>query len=200
MKRLVGASLGVIAVLMLVQFSLTTEEPSQASGVSETVPGSPAHAMSERDAPDLSASSAGDATEVAKGAACFSTAAGSSRAVDLAGGLVEDKPVYTGETLILGEPADPEEYLEGVDSYTGPRLILGEPSDPNESDDSEGAFSDNPIQLGEYADPLAPSPPEEQSVSNPVELGEAVDPDIEFVFEADFKALNLGEASEPDDP
>lgn len=194
MKRLVGASLGVIAVLMLVQFSLRTEEPSEAISVSSTVPGDPARTTSKRNARDLNASSAGDATELAKGAA------GSSKAVDLAGGLVEDNPVYTGETLILGEPSDPEEYLDGVDSYTGPRLILGEPSDPNESDGSEGAFSDNPIQLGEYADPLAPSPPEEQSVSNPVELGEAVDPDIEFVFEADFKALNLGEASEPDDP
>jgi hypothetical protein len=148
----------------------------------------------------LSAASAGDATELATGAARFPNASGSPKAVDLAGGPVEDNPVYTGETLILGEPADPQEYLEGIDSYTGPRLILGEPSDPNESDDNGGAFSDNPIQLGDYADPLAPSASEELSVSNPIELGESVDPDIEFVFEADFKALNLGEASEPDDP
>ena len=200
MKRLLAASLGVIAVLMLVQFSLRTEERSQAIGVSSTGAAGSARATSERSAPDLSASSAADAIKVAEGAAGSSKEVGSSKERDLVEGLVEDNPVYTGETLILGEPSDPEEYLEGVDSYTGPRLILGEPSDPNESDDSEGAFSDNPIQLGEYADPLAPSPPDEQSVSNPVELGESADPDIEFVFEADFNALNLGEASEPDDP
>jgi len=194
MKLLVGASLGVIAVLMLAQFSLRTEEPSRAIGVSSTALGGPAPATSERNAPDLSASSAAGDTEVAEGSA------GSQKEVDLGERQVEDKPVYTGETLVLGEPSDPEENLEGVDSYNGPRLILGEPSDPNESDDNGGGFSDNPIQLGDYADPLAPSASEEPSVSNPVELGESADPDIEFVFEADFKAVNLGEASQPDDP
>jgi hypothetical protein len=194
MKLIVGVSLGVIAVLMLVQFSLRTEEPSQARGASSISAGGPARAALERSAPDSSAAPSIAATELAEGAA------GSSKEVDLAEDLVEDNLVYTGETLILGEPSDPEENLEGVDTYTGPRLILGEPSDPNESDGSEGAFSNNPIQLGEYADPLAPSDPNEQSVSNPVELGEPSDPDIEFDFEADFKALNLGEASEPDDP
>jgi len=35
-------------------------------------------------------------------------------------GQFNEEPVYRGPTTILGEPADPEENLQGVDTYTGP--------------------------------------------------------------------------------
>jgi len=110
-----------------------------------------------------------------------------------------EEPVYRGPTTILGEPADPEENLQGVDTYTGPIIALGTPSDPN-GDDGGEAFAEMPIQLGQYSDPSEPTDPNEESSIPSVQLGEPADPDEQFYFSPDFEPVTLGEASEPDDP
>jgi len=110
-----------------------------------------------------------------------------------------EEPVYRGPTTILGEPADPEENLQGVDTYTGPIIALGTPSDPNDDDGGE-AFAEMPIQLGQYSDPSEPTDPNEESSIPSVQLGEPADPDEQFYFSPDFEPVTLGEASEHDDP
>ena len=193
MKALVWSSALVAAVLIWVQFPMWNEVPTdQADATTDTL-GVPAPVELESTFTGSSAAVGSTLVETDEAAAAgVMVPSGEQR--------FEEALVYKGEVIILGDPSDPEENMEGVDTYTGQRFILGEPSDPNEADDGLPSFSADPIQLGEYADPNAPSDPEEQSSVTPTELGEYEDPEAQFFFPSELKEVQLGEASEPDDP
>lgn len=191
MKWVTGAFLLIAAVIIWAEFSVWMESTSEATHLA-TEPRQHGEPMQSESATPEATPTLSTVAEVAE--------RGSVRLGESAdNGQPYERPVYTGEVTILGEPADPNENIQGKDTYTGKSTILGEPSDPNESGGIE-AFTQSPVQLGEYSDPSASDDTDEDSFVNPVKLGEYSDPDEQFSFPSEFEGAILGEPAEPDDP
>jgi len=191
MKWVTGAFVLIAAVVIWAEFSVWMESTSEATHLA-TEPRQHGEPMQSESATPEATPALSTVAEVAERGSVPLGESGDN-------GQTYERLVYKGEVTILGEPADPNENIQGVDAYTGKSIILGEPSDPNESGGIE-AFSQSPVQLGEYSDPSASDESDEDSFVTPVKLGEYSDPDEQFSLPSEFEGVTLGEPSEPDGP